>query len=310
MVREISIHDIRQTVKEGCFCGDDFLFITPYPLEQTNYDLQPSGYVKLTDVMIVIVREGELEGMINHTPLHMKAGDVLVCTNAIFERLPTHSSNYKASVLIATRRLLIDSVPFANLISAAMFRFERDYTLLSLSEATRERLALYGDIFRERFKTMDTPNASEIIRLLTKCFLCELLDILVDGKAERPEPLGQSEKIVVRFFELLENTRPRPRFLSYYASELCVSPKHLSEVCKRVTGRTALQWITEYIVRDVRYYLLHTDLSIKEIVFHLDFPNSSFFGKYVNTHLGMKPKDFRTKLGSEVNLVETSSNAE
>ena len=310
MVREISIQDIRKSVKDGCFCGDDFLFIAPQQLEQTKYDSLLSGYVKLTDVMIAIVREGELEGMVNHMPIRMKEGDVLVCTNAIFERTMTHSSDYKASVLIASRRLLIDSVPFANLISAATFRFERDYTLVSLSEATRKRLALYGDIFSERFKMMDTPNAGEIIRQLTKCFLCEIIDFLVEGNAERPKPLGRSEKIVVNFFELLENTQPRSRFLDFYASALCVTPKHLSEVCKRVTGRTALQWITEYIMRDVRYYLLHTDLSIKEIVTHLDFSNSSFFGRYVHNHFGMTPNAYRRKLRNDDNLVEQPASAE
>ncbi len=300
MVKEFSIQDLRQSIKGDCFSGDDFLFITSDYLVQYDREQLLSGYVKLTDVMISIVREGEMRGKINHKPLHMKAGDLLVCTNAIFEPMQMSRSDYKANVLIASRSFLLDSVPFSNLLSAAMFHFERDYTVVSLSEEVRHRLSLYGDIYNERFKRMDTPNAHEIIRQLTKCFLCEVIDILADGKADVEHKLGQSEKIVMRFIGLLEKQQPRPRFIEDYASELCISPKHLSEVCKKVTGRTALQWITEYIVRDIRYYLLHTDKSIKEIVFLLQFPNSSFFGKYVRTHLGMAPNAFRKKEGDKV----------
>ena len=95
------------------------------------------------------------------------------------------------------------------------------------------------------------------------------------------------------FINLLETTHPRPRFIDHYSSELSVTAKHLSEVCKKVSGKTALQWITEFIENDIRYFLLHTDLSIKEIVFQLQFPNASFFGKYVRSHFGKSPSEFR-----------------
>ena len=74
---------------------------------------------------------------------------------------------------------------------------------------------------------------------------------------------------------------------------LYVSPKYLSAICKAESGKTANQWITEYTLEDIRYQLLFTNHSIKEITHQLGFPNTSFFGKYVRQHFGTSPKALR-----------------
>ena len=42
--------------------------------------------------------------------------------------------------------------------------------------------------------------------------------------------------------------------------------------------------------------LERSDKSIKEIANELNFPNISFFGKYVKKHTGMSPKQYRENL--------------
>ena len=60
--------------------------------------------------------------------------------------------------------------------------------------------------------------------------------------------------------------------------------------------KTALEWIREYTEADVRYYLLNTDLSVKEIAEELGFPNLSFFGKFCRRAFGYSPNDFRKEM--------------
>ena len=54
-----------------------------------------------------------------------------------------------------------------------------------------------------------------------------------------------------------------------------------------------MDWITENTVVHIKYYLLQTDLSVKEIAFKLDFPEVSFFCKYVKKQLGQAPLEYR-----------------
>lgn len=78
-----------------------------------------------------------------------------------------------------------------------------------------------------------------------------------------------------------------------YADRLCITPKYLSAVCKATTGKTASDIINRYVVEDIRRLLKQPGKSIKEIANELDFPNLSFFGKYVKKHLGTSPTQYR-----------------
>jgi len=96
-----------------------------------------------------------------------------------------------------------------------------------------------------------------------------------------------------RFLDLLHSTDVKHRKVEWYADELCISPKYLSALCKKHSGKTANEWITEHVLEDIRYYLKQTDYSIKQICHQLGFPNTSFFGRYVKIHFGMTPMQIR-----------------
>ncbi len=98
-----------------------------------------------------------------------------------------------------------------------------------------------------------------------------------------------------RFLNLLHSSKTKHRTVEAYASDLCISPKHLTAICKKNSEKTASEWITEQVMDDIRYYLRQTDLSIKQISNLLGFPNTSFFGKYVKDHLGVTPMDYRNR---------------
>ena len=96
-----------------------------------------------------------------------------------------------------------------------------------------------------------------------------------------------------RFLDLLHSTDVKHRTVEAYANDLYISPKYLTTICKKNSGKTANEWITEHVLEDIRYYLKQTDLSMKQICDQLGFPNPSFFGKYVKDHFGMTPMEFR-----------------
>lgn len=97
--------------------------------------------------------------------------------------------------------------------------------------------------------------------------------------------------------EMLQNSEVKHKTVEYYSKELCVSPKYLSAICRQQSGKTAKEWIREYVMEDIRFYLKQTDYSMKEICNKLGFPNSSFFGKFVKQYFGMTPVMFRKEKG-------------
>ena len=83
------------------------------------------------------------------------------------------------------------------------------------------------------------------------------------------------------------------RRVSWYAQQLCITPKYLSETVKAVSKRRPNDWIDNYVTMEIRVMLRNSTMSIKEIAQELNFANQSFLGKYFKEHVGMSPKEYR-----------------
>ena len=94
------------------------------------------------------------------------------------------------------------------------------------------------------------------------------------------------------------------RDVKFYADKLNISPKYLSNICKRVSGKSASIIINQYVIKSIKHSLIYTNKSIKEIALELNFENISFFGKYTKRVLGLSPKIYR--LNNQIPNIDTS----
>jgi len=115
-----------------------------------------------------------------------------------------------------------------------------------------------------------------------------------DVPPQKASTVGE-KNIFDRFMLLLSNESNKRRQVSYYASLLNITPKYLSTVCKQVSGKSPMRWITESVMDDIYQMLRNTTMSVKEISNRMQFPNSSFFGQYFKDKAGMTPLEFRNK---------------
>ena len=105
---------------------------------------------------------------------------------------------------------------------------------------------------------------------------------------------SQQHQLMSQFIELLERGDFRQnREIGYYADILCVTPKYLSEVSKRVSGLPANYWITRYTALDISRLLRDRSLSFTDIADMFGFSSQAHFSRYVLNNLGAKPSDFR-----------------
>lgn len=158
-----------------------------------------------------------------------------------------------------------------------------------------------------------TPHLyhKEVMQHLFAALLCELIGVLnqeisTDSFYNEKECLTQSDQIFRNFIKLLSKDNGIHRSVSYYADELCYTPKYLSKVVKQVCGRTPLDIINEYTMEFIKDRLKRSDKSIKEIAEEFNFPNQSFFGKYVKAHLGMTPVNYRIETKEQLPIFQSS----
>ena len=126
-----------------------------------------------------------------------------------------------------------------------------------------------------------------------QCMIIDFFDFHVELYGARAVS-NQQASIMQRFLALLDRGDYRQhRLVSYYASELCVTPKYLSEVCHNASGESAIYWITRYTALDISRLLRQRDLSFEEISDLFGFSSLSYFVRYVQKNLGASPSDFR-----------------
>ena len=98
------------------------------------------------------------------------------------------------------------------------------------------------------------------------------------------------------FLMAIGSQQQKKQQVAFYANLLHITPKYLSAICKRVSGKTPLRWITESVMQDCYMLLKDSELSVKIISNRLGFPNPSFFGKYFREEAGMTPVEYRNKM--------------
>ena len=125
--------------------------------------------------------------------------------------------------------------------------------------------------------------------------LYEMMDIRMAHCEMQEHRQSRREEIMARFILSICKHFHTERQVSFYAKELCITPKHLSSVVKETSGRTAGEWIDHYVIMEAKMLLASTDMTVQEISSRLNFANQSFFGKYFKHHTGDSPTEFRHK---------------
>lgn len=134
----------------------------------------------------------------------------------------------------------------------------------------------------------------QIIRSLTEVLFCEIARLASQNIKNIPVVPSRKREILSNFYLLLKQSFRQEHRVQFYASELDITPKHLSVITKELTGKPAIELIQNVLVEEAKC-LLRQGLSVGEIAKQLHFSDQSFFGKFFKRNVGISPKEFRQK---------------
>lgn len=247
--------------------------------------------------------KGALQFSIEEKKYTAKEGDLVACTPRNIIDLYMRSPDLEGKVICMGESLYDETMPSVFHIDPnwwKKFLHLRQNPVMHATEFQSKLFMAYFNLLKTYMEDSDNPYRQRIIKLTSQAAAVEILHELDNWNPPEEESTGQAkqevsqkDRLFQRFISLLSRPANTEREVRTYAEQLLVTPKYLSAVCKEKSGRTAMNWITESTVANIKYYLLQTDLSVKEIAFKLDFPNVSFFCKYVKKHLGQAPMEYR-----------------
>lgn len=182
------------------------------------------------------------------------------------------------------------------------FPLPKDFDLLSnidqhpcveVSSASMEDLTEYHAMIVKQYNQFEQPYRVDIVKGLLYVMLLEMMGLF---SLQEPYSKMQSSRIEIlteQFFDLLMIHYKQERKVTFYADKLCVTSKHLTSTIKKVTGKSILSWIHDVVIIEAKTLLKTTNLTVLQISDELNFPNSSFFGRFFREHAGMTPLEFR-----------------
>ena len=170
---------------------------------------------------------------------------------------------------------------------------------MELTQAESQSLRSFISMVEQELKGSETDFSSEIIGELIAATIYKVGDILTHYLTEHPEvdsPMhNRAEEYFKQFTELLGEHYKHERSVGFYARQLCITPKYLTTLIKRISGKSVSEWIDNYVILEAKTLLKYSNMSVQEIAYYLNFPNQSFFGSYFKRNAGMSPSQYKAK---------------
>ncbi len=239
--------------------------------------------------------EGESTIYINNEMYSIHKNDFLLChPQTIFEHKITNLDFKYCGFFLSPEYVKQISLISSNSWNAILFI--ENNPIIALDEKESSLFLQYYNLIRSKFETESQHHLKHLIDMLLQAFIYEFHDSMEKRIKIDPPQYNSADNLFISFLDILVNSYPKQRSVSYYAEKLFVTPKYLSAICKEISGETASDLITKYVKKDIENLLKQPNKTIKEIANELDFANLSFFGKYVKRIFGVSPKEYRENI--------------
>lgn len=247
--------------------------------------------------IIGVGTEGETSVSFNLHEFRLKKDSMFIFTPKNI--LQVNSQQYfKADVIAISpdfmRRINID---IKNMMPLFL-KFVENPTLALTPEESRSMRGMIAQIERET-RGPETHFSFDIVSGLIAATIYKVGDIMYHYLAEHPEGQNNShnraEEYFKQFTHLLGEHFREERSVGFYARQLCITPKYLTTLIKRISGQSVSEWIDNYVNLEAKTLLKYSTMSIQEIAYYLNFPNQSFFGSYFKRNTGMSPSQYKAQ---------------
>lgn len=194
-------------------------------------------------------------------------------------------------VILFSRDFLLSTIENKDMLFDLPFFTYRHGVAAALSEDDSREVTGFIRAMQAEYAS-DGRFREDILRSYLNILLLKYA-ALVERQHGEPRSDSISLQLVNRFKAAVEKNFTRQHQVSEYAEQLAVTPNHLNDTTKKITGSNASDLIHERIVLEAKRLLLHSVLTTKEIASFLNFQDPSYFSRFFRKYTGQSPSEFR-----------------
>ena len=241
-----------------------------------------------------MVRDGWLQIVYNGQVLTLYSGDLYIYSPGCKLTIVGGSENYHSIVLVVDEQTTLEMTCARDIISTAYHPVaELGQPIVHLNKAQTMH---FWHHMQEIIQYLHSSHrfVRESLRTLYTQFLLDLMDVM-ESNIGHHQVSERTTELFISFMRLLPRHFVEHHDIGFYASELCITPTHLSRIVRQITGRTVIDYISQMLHMEASWLLQTSNLSIASIAERLKFADQSSFTKFFTRIKGINPKKFRTQ---------------
>ena len=257
--------------------------------EHSHQLLREGQIYRMAEQRIVMILKGEIDMTLDLEEQHWEKGDIVLLAPDTIQEVRRRSDDFD-----------MIGISFAPLESDGRDRsssgaFPDDNVLLHTNALEwREVLQMVNMLWA---LANHEPFRKKTVLSLVQTIVSNIHDMaaLHETSGAKTAKPSSGEMLFRRFKKLVSEHCDHERNVPFYASQLYITPQHLSAVINRQSGKSVMYWINRATVLRAKVLLKSDDIKTSEIADRLNFPYHSTFTKFFKRETGMSPQEYREK---------------
>ena len=247
---------------------------------------------RLNFILMALCLKGQAKYNIDTKEQTVKAADLLFVSERHIVDNYSASADFECLCIMVSTEFYHGFVQSVQNVSSLLL-FSMNNPVVALTPSEVQVFSNYFHTIREKITNTGHHYRENLVKALLLAMFYDMSNVIYRVEQQGKKPQMRADALFSQFIRLLEQNFRSIRRVSWYAEQLFITPKYLSEVVKQTSKRTPNEWIDSYVILEARVLLKTTTMSIKEIADELHFPSQSFLGKYFKEHVGVSPSEFR-----------------
>lgn len=297
-IQDVSIKRIQDSIPQLKGIENDLIIdYTQYMMPNDKHPIHRYP-IRFDGLYIGLREKGKARFSINLKEFEVSENDLVICSPGDLVQASLQDGIHLVQSMMISSHFLKEMYISLNSFMP-FFASQKEHPVFHLTDNEMEELKSYFLLIKDNIEN-DDYFRTDITKRLLAAYLYKLGSTLYrhrpELQAEAAKPLKREEILFKEFIRLVSEHHRKERRVDFYAEQLFLSPKHFSTVIKKVSGKTAGQWIDDYVVLEAKTLLKYSAMSIQEVAYYMNFPNPSFFGKYFRQHTGMSPSEYKAQM--------------
>lgn len=190
--------------------------------------------------------------------------------------------------------LAFDAATLDNNLRSILDQFLTEIMVMQLSQPLSESFYTLMDHLYQIYVNPGQLYQQQALQAMTCAFIYQLASAyLQEERSALSRHSARNIEITKTFRELLRHHDKSVRSTSQFAAKMNITPSHLNDTVKSVTGFPVTYHIQQELIREAQRLLCFSDRTIMEIAGDLGFDDPKYFTRLFSKVTGVAPGKYR-----------------